>query len=266
MDETISKILNVASKNEAVELKVFQNAIIKTLQAYQENPTKANQQNYEAAKQSFEEKKQALEEKYFGLPVGPTFPSLLDACDHLKKVGYRISKSKIYRDRDKNFFKVNPDGTVSEAEIRAYAAEHLPKSRASLDDLDDIHAVKTAREVERLEKQNEKLQIEIDLQLGKYLPRADFEAELAARAAVLESGFRHLFNLKAREWIAAVGGKPDRQADFLAALNAGLDEQLNVYATTKVFQVLFEDRPDDDDTAAADTPDPAAASPEEAAS
>jgi hypothetical protein len=247
MAETIDKILNVASKNEAVELKVFKNAIIKTLQAYQENPTKANQQNYEAARAAYADKKQALEDKYFGAPAGPAFPSLLDACEHLKKTGYRISKSKLYRDRDKNYFKVNADGTVPEAEIRAYAAEHLPKSRASLHDLDDIHAVKTAREVERLEKQNEKLQFELDRERGRYIPRVDFEAELAARAAVLDSGFRHLFNIKAREWIAVVGGRPERTADFLAALNAGLDEQLNVYATTQVFQVLFEDQEDDAD-------------------
>jgi hypothetical protein len=245
MSIDLNKILDAAEKEEEIELKVFKNAIIKTLQAYQENPTKANQQNYEAARESFEEKKQALEEKYFGGPVGPTFPSLLDACEHLKKTGYRISKSKLYRDRDKNYFKVNADGTVPEAEIRAYAAEHLPKSRASLQDLDDIHAVKTRREVERLEKQNEKLQFELDRERGRYIPRLDFESELAARAAVLESGFRNLFNVRVREWIALVNGKPDRSADFLSALNQGLDEQLNIYATTKVFQVIFEDRDDD---------------------
>lgn len=239
---SIENLLASANPDEALELRVFKRAIGMTLKKYQDSPTKGNQQNYEAARAAYEEKKQALEDKYFGAPAGPTFPSLLEACDHLKKVGFRISKSKLYRDRDKNFFKVNPDGTVPESEIRAYAAEHLPKSRASLNDLDDIHAVKTAREVERLEKQNEKLQFELDRERGKYIPREDFEAELAARAAVLDSGFRHLFNTKAREWIALVAGRVDRQADFLSALNQSLDNQLNTYASTRVFQVMFEER------------------------
>jgi hypothetical protein len=49
MSISLNKILDAAEKEEEIELKVFKNAIIKTLQAYQENPTKANQQNYEAA-------------------------------------------------------------------------------------------------------------------------------------------------------------------------------------------------------------------------
>ncbi|EMS79185.1 hypothetical protein [Desulfotignum phosphitoxidans] len=232
-------LLAAATKAESVELRVFKAAITKTLKAYQESPTKANQQNYEAAREAYAEKKQALEEKYFRGPAGQAFPSLLDACEHLKKVGYRISKSKIYRDRDKNFFKVNPDGSVPEAELRAYAAEHLPKSRASLNDLDDIHAVKTAREVERLEKQNEKLQFEMDRERGKYLPRRDFEAELAARAVILETSLKHLFNTRVGEWIALVGGHPNKSPDLLQVLHNSLEEELSNYASTQTFQVIF---------------------------
>jgi hypothetical protein len=86
---------------------------------------------------------------------------------------------------------------------------------------------------------------DLEKEQGKYIPKADFESELAARAAVLESGFRNLFNIRIREWIALVNGKPERAADLMAALNRGLDEQLNTYATTRSFQVIFEDNPEE---------------------
>ena len=169
-----------------------------------------------------------------------TFPSLLAAMENLASAGYKISKSKIYRDKDKNFIRVNTDGTVPETEVRAYAAT-LERKGGSIDDLNDIHNRKTGKEIERLEEQIRKLRFDREKEQGKFIPRGEFESELAARAAVFDSGFRHAFNVKAREWIALVGGKPEKAADFLLALNQALDEQLTSYATTRTFQVMFED-------------------------
>ncbi len=169
-----------------------------------------------------------------------SFPSLFAVVAHLDQAGYKISKSKIYRDKDKNFIKTNQDGSVPETEVRAYAAT-LERKDGSLDDLSDIHARKTGKEVEKLEEQIAKLKFEREKEQGKFIPKKDFESELAARAAVFESGFRHMFNLNCREWIALVGGKTDRTADFLQALNEALDKQLNSYATLKIFQVMFSE-------------------------
>lgn len=170
--------------------------------------------------------------------AGPTFPSLLAVVDHLDRAGFKISKSKLYRDRDKNFIQVNADGTVLETEVRAYAAT-LDRKDGSIADLADVHARKTSKEIERLEEQIAKLKFDREKEQGLYIPRKNFEAELAARAAVFDVGFRHAFNVQAREWIALVGGRPEKAAEFLAALNQALDEQLNTYATTRVYQVMF---------------------------
>lgn len=171
---------------------------------------------------------------------GSTFQSLLAVIAHLDRAGFKISKSKIYRDRDKNFIRVNPDGTVPETEVRAYAAM-LERKDGSIDDLNDVHVRRAEKDVELRALKIRKLHFDLEKEQGKYIPRADFESELAARAAVFDSGFRHAFNVKAREWIALVGGKPDKAADFLQALNRLLDDQLTGYATTRTFQVLFEE-------------------------
>jgi len=170
----------------------------------------------------------------------PTFESLLAVCKYLGDAGFRVSKSKIYRDKDKGQIRINSDGTVFETEVRAYAAT-LERVEGDIGDLNDVHARKAAKEVERLEQQIAKLRFENEKEIGKYILRNDFEAELAARAVVFESGFRHKFNVKVREWIALVNGKIEKSADLLQELNVCLDEQLNSYATTKAFQVMFEE-------------------------
>lgn len=168
------------------------------------------------------------------------FESTLQVMNHLYDAGYKISDSKIYRDKKAGLLKVNSDGTVDEAEVRAYAAG-LKRRVGNIDDLSDLQHRKSDKELRILEIKEKKMKFELDRDMGNYIPRKDFEAELAARAIVLESGFRHFYSVKAREMIALVGGKVEKTADFLQALNDGLDEQLNQYSTTNVFQVLFDE-------------------------
>lgn len=179
------------------------------------------------------------------------FTSLLQVKAYLIEQGYKVSKSKIYRDADNGKITAQTDAagnkSVSALAAWEYAEKHLEKVGANKGDLKNLQATKLLEAIKIQKIDHQRKVFDLEKEQGKYIPRADFESELAARAAVLESGFRHLFNVKAREWIAIVGGKPDRTADFLAALNAGLDEQLNTYATTQVFQVIFEDTDDDPD-------------------
>ena len=178
------------------------------------------------------------------------FTSLLQVKDYLIGQGYKVSKSKIYRDAENGKITAVTDtaGNKSVSAIAAweYAEKHLEKTGVNKGDLKNLQAQKLMNAIRNQDIEYKRKAFDLDREQGKYIPRAEFESELAARAAVLESGFRNLFNLRVREWIAQVNGKPERAADFLASLNAGLDEQLNMYATTKVFQVLFEDREEEE--------------------
>ena len=170
----------------------------------------------------------------------PAFPSLLDACEHLKSAGYRVSKSKMYRDKDKGFIRVESDGSVLESEVRAYAAEHLPKLRADISDLNDIHAIKTAREVERLEKQNEKLQFELDRERGRYVPREELDLKMVGILTVLDVSFRQMADLIMPDLCHILGGnvlKINQGRDFF---EKKLDETMNQLSRTDSFSVMFE--------------------------
>lgn len=240
MTPDVNALLEKTDDVESAELKIFQNAVIKNLNSYQQDPTKAAKNNLDAAKDALEKKKEELIRKYFPEVQGPVFESTLQVLHHLFNAGYKVSDSKIYRDKSSGLLKVNADGTVAEAEVRAYAAT-LKRRDGDIDDLSDLSAQKTDKEINILKIKEQRMQFELDKETGRYIPRKDFEAEMAARGVVLETGLRHFFSVKAREIIALVGGKVEKTPDLLQALNEGLDEQLNQYATTEVFQVLFEE-------------------------
>ncbi len=173
----------------------------------------------------------------------PSFKSLHQVLKHLKDSGFKIGKTKLYEDAGKGAIRINPDGSVLETEVRAYAGT-LPRQDGNIQDLNDVHNRKAAKDVELADIKIRRAQFELDRELGRYIPRKELEQELAARALIFENGFRYLFTVKAEEWIALVGGKREKLPDFMRALNQALDAQLSSYATTRTFQVLILDEED----------------------
>lgn len=169
----------------------------------------------------------------------PTFQNRLAVFKHLEAGGWKISLAKLYRDFDDGKIIVEPDGSVLEVEVRSYSLTYLSKIDGSIEDIKGIQEEKARKEVEKLNEQIARLRFDREKEEGKFIPRADFESELAARAAVFDSGFRYLFHRHVHEWIALVGGRPEKSADFLESLNQALDAQLNGYATTQAFQIIF---------------------------
>ncbi len=167
------------------------------------------------------------------------FKSLRDIANYLDSLGYKLSKSKVGRDLKERGIKKNSDGIYPGKAVLEYAATLERKGDAGLGPA-ELQAQKAAMEIDLLGLKTAKFEFEIDREKGKYILKKDFDAELAARAVVLDSGFRHFFATRAREMIVTVGGKIDKTADLLELLNQGLNEQLNVYASQDVFQVLFE--------------------------
>lgn len=168
----------------------------------------------------------------------PKFDSLLAVCSHLERTGFRISKSKLYRDRDKGMIRVNEDGTVPETEVRAYAST-LDRIEGNIDDMSNVMNRKALKELELRDEQVKKLRFARKIEEGKYMPRADFESELASRAVVLDAGFRHMIQMRTAEWVAMVSGKPALVPDLVKNMNQELDRLMNEYATMENFQVMF---------------------------
>lgn len=166
------------------------------------------------------------------------FPSLRKAVAALYNAGYEISRSKMSRDKKNGLIDFNPDGSVDQKEVEKYS-RLLKKREAALEDNHEKAAIKSDWEIRNLQVKHERQVFELERDKGKYIERAMFEAELAARAAILETGLKHYFSSKIQELVAVVGGKPEKSSDFMQRLNAVVDEELSRYATTKNFHVVF---------------------------
>lgn len=171
-------------------------------------------------------------------PLELKFPSLRKAAEALHNAGYEVSRSKMSRDKKNGLIDFNPDGSVDQKEVEKYA-RLLTKREPALEDNHEKAAVKSAWEIKTLQIKHEKLLFELEREKGKYIEKAMFEVELAARAAILETGLKHYFSSKIQELVALVGGKPEKSPEFLQRLNAVVDEELSRYATTKNFHVVF---------------------------
>ncbi len=239
-NQEFEKLLEVANETEKIELKIFKNAVIQNLKNYQESPTRANSNNLEAARDTLDQKKQQLTKKYFPAKSNSDFPSLREAVRHLQQAGYKVSKSKISRDKGKNLIKINSDGSVSETEVRAYAAT-LERKGGSIDDLNDIHNRKTGKEIERLDEQIAKLKFEREKDQGKYVPKAEVDQKIISTLIVLDVSFRQIMDMNMTDICHILKGdvkKLNNAKDYVDDL---LDEMMNKLARTDSFSIKIEE-------------------------
>jgi hypothetical protein len=155
--------------------------------------------------------------------------------------GWKVCQRAVYNHVSEGKLR-KKDGVFTLAAVGKYARTFLQRQDSGQTvpkEHEHLQQEKLALEVERLKIQIKKDAHRLGVEQGAYLPREDFELELAARASVFDAGFRYFFQASAAELIALVGGNNKKIPDFLAAVNTKLDMQLNEYASTKEYQVMI---------------------------
>lgn len=211
--------------------------------AYRKEPSAANLKSWQAAEAALEEFVSSLDvQKKDRL----SFKNKKAAAKYLKDQGVRIGKSKLYKDAESGKLRVQPDGSVLLSDVDLYVKAYLtPKQRAGDNyDIEQLQKEKLELESEKLKEQIAKLAWDREKEAGRYLLRSDFEMELAARAAVLETSLRQMAQTKAYDWIAVCRGEHSKAADMAAMVTAEIGAVLNDYAATDKFQVIFIEEED----------------------
>lgn len=167
------------------------------------------------------------------------FKNTLEVLGYLKDQGFKVGRDKIYRDAKAGLLRVQKDKTVKGADVKLYAGLLKVERDGGEEDLVGGQKVKTRKEIEKLELQNAKLQLDLDKEMGKYLKKKDFAMEVAARAAVLDTAVRNMFQVHAAEYIALVGGDPMKTNSLLDSMYEDFDRVMSGFATTEVFQVMI---------------------------
>lgn len=177
-----------------------------------------------------------------------TFRNRTEVVRWLDRKGYKIKKSKLYKDAKAGLLRVEDDGSVEMDSVRRYlehpeagVREHFETVEAGSDlEVKEYHRRTAKAKMQKIEMENKKLAFEMEKEAGKWLPREDLELEMAGRAAVLEQGLKNLFRVRAADWIHMVSGDAARAAELRAVLERELDQLLTAYARADQFQILFE--------------------------
>ncbi len=175
------------------------------------------------------------------------FKNVLAVLNYLRDQGFKVGRDKIYSDAKTGLLRVQKDKTVLWADVKLYSGTLKVSRDDAGEDLAEDHKIKTRKEIEKLDLQNEKLQFELDKERGKYLAKKDFAMEVAARAVILDTGIRHMFQVNAAEYIALVGGDMMKTNALLERMNADFDKTMNSFATMERFQVMIVPGADEGD-------------------
>ena len=260
--DKFKQLMEVVTDGQKTELSILHNAHIRCAKKYNEEPTLANKRDWDAAKNGLDSVVALLWLEHTGSDDGAIPANRLEAVSWLQAQGYKIAKTRFYSDCKKGLVVMRPDGSILPRELLRYAGAVALEKLASagsgenhLDDLSGLQEKKLKKEIEKLDWDNKRKAFEYDLAQSKYLPRSDFERELAGRAVVLDSGLRRMFAAEAARMIALVSGKAEKTPELTAFLNGALDDLFRTYASTETYQVMVLPGADGDAEAKEDSED-----------
>jgi len=183
------------------DLKLLEAAKEKARAAVEKEPSKANLE-------AFDKASRMLAEFGAGDPE-PSFENRLEAHGYLKRLGYKVGKSKFYQDCKAGLCRMQADGSVTEADLKSYISRAgliKPDQLAYEVESSDLQRKKQKREVEKLTVQVEEMTIKLDMLKRNLLDRNQVETEQAIKAGALMAGMNHVFRNFARNAVQLVGG------------------------------------------------------------
>jgi hypothetical protein len=168
------------------------------------------------------------------------FKNLNEVAQYLDREGWKVSRSTFYKHAKEGRIKGAADGTYALKAVQKYAAAFLMKRSDHQKMADEeLQRKKTKAEIRRIEEQVKREQFKRMVEEGKYIPKDQLYLELAARAAVLDTGIRALIQLRCEEWISAVRGDHELTATLARVMISDFEDLVNAFATTRQFQVMF---------------------------
>lgn len=238
MNAKHEELIKIASESDREELRILFEAEEKTRSAYSGQPTAANKKDWDAAKEGLESTVDRLWLKYH--PEAECFDNLVAAVRYLQQKGFKIRKSKIYQDRKKGMISVRADGTVLKKEVDRYA-KTLNKLASSEEAAEAVQHQKTSKEAERLEKQVELLQIELDKERGKLISRDDADFEKASNIAVIIASLNQFAEMEAGNLIEIAAGDAARRPQVVKAMTDGFVEMFNRLVNAESYQLSISE-------------------------
>ena len=174
------------------------------------------------------------------------FKNRKEVFEHLKSLGNKISKSKLYDDVAKGLLRVQKDGSVLKKDVEYYLLHPASRLTSTSSDLDEVQRRKAEAETRKSEAQAELAENKARILSGQLIEKDLFYGELAARASIFKSDLVNFFRAEAPNMIAIVAGDPKKAPDLMDLCFTALEKALSHYSSDADFAVPAAIFPEDD--------------------
>ena len=164
----------------------------------------------------------------------------------LKDAGFKVAKSKFYRDAATGKIGTLPGGGFSEEILRAYGQTYAQPLAREEDKKSGAVTVRRLDADARLKEAHaRRVELKLEIEAGKYLPREEHETDLAARAVFFAQQVENFAYLVAPKILLALGADESKTGELIAILQAETATWLDAYARDRVFHVELPETGDD---------------------
>lgn len=160
------------------------------------------------------------------------FKSGLEVVEYLKSKGFKVSKSKVYRDIQDGLLNKNNSGVFTERAVLTYAKRFCEpldggalrkKKTATVSDIKTLQAEMLALKKQMLERQ-------IEIEAGNYIKKDEVTALLASRAARFKNDLMSMIYKEVPELCAIFEGDEKKISNAIAYLKQKIEDILREYA------------------------------------
>jgi len=172
------------------------------------------------------------------------FKTLKEVLSYLKDEGWKVEKSKLYA--DKNKIDRQKDGSYLAADVDRYAKLCLSRLDGS-DETPVDAAEKLKWEIEFNKQRAKKLELENEVEKGRWLLRSEVSQMFAARAALLKDAVGPAFiHPRVADVIELVGGDQAKAPELIAWWLREVEKHMDQYSRPLEFAVPAQTKGEED--------------------
>ncbi len=241
--DKIKKLIEVANDSDKARLVIFNTAVVNYLNRYKESENADEiAPKLKRAEKELDDVVNDLWKKY-NQEKTEILANVLAVVEYLTNTGYKIKKSKAYKDHKDGLLRPEKDGSFSKAAVDKYAslAQLKRLDGKGKDSLDKIAEEKAVVELEKAKEQRDFLRHKNKVAAGYFVPRDLFERELAQRGMIFKYDLDSLARSKAPEICRIVKGDSDLIPDLTEYLLNIFATFLHRYAADREFKVPAPD-------------------------
>ena len=162
---------------------------------------------------------------------------------YLDAAGWKVRKSAAYQHKKEGKLRPGDDGQFSVKAVDKYAERWLQRKDGSAPSIEALSVERAQAELEKTKAQARHWDTKTKIELGQYVPRDEWNRELAARANIFKSDIENLIRSESQALILLVEGNQDKAPELIDYYLKQVEVWIDRYTQKKAWrsEIKIED-------------------------